>query len=727
MAHDDDRDLTPADPAATDLAVDIGSSPKAPKPSLRTPRVAAWGLALLIALATLATFRGALDAGFSDFDDPQYVVHNPQVLGGLSVDGIRWAFTRAHSDNWHPLTWMSHMLDVSLFGLDPRGHHATSLALHALNAALLFAWLLRVSRRAGWSLLVAALFALHPLRVESVAWIAERKDVLSGCFFLLTLLAYTHYAVSPTRRAYGLVLLSFGLGLLAKPMLVSLPLLLLLLDRWPLERTRSFPPEWELWKEKLPLFALSLASALVTLWAQSIGGTVKSLEFISLPDRVWNAALSVWTYLGQFVWPERLAFFYPHPALVDAGSGLGLAARGAIALLALVAVTLLALRSAERAPWWIVGWGWMLVSLAPVIGIIQVGAQAHADRYTYLPLIGPVVALMYGADRALAARAESRGRAAVRVWRGCTAAALTLACAALALRSAEQVRVWQTSERLYLHALDVTEQNYIAAFNLGALASGAGDEARAIGFYELALGMRADYAPAHSNLGVAYDRLGETARAEHHYLEALALDPRLTQAALNLGGLYLAREQWAQARAHFERARAARPDLARPHEALGELHAMQGDPAEALEHFAAAVERSPGSAVLHARLASGYEALRREREAIGAYRDALAWDPALLVAQNGLANLLATAENESLREPARAIELARRANEATGYRNPTFLMTLALAHAAADEHQEAGRQRDRALGFAKPHEREALRRRFELGARAGAAQGSADA
>ncbi|MDP6977837.1 MAG: tetratricopeptide repeat protein [Myxococcota bacterium] len=674
------------------------------------------GVVLVLVLATLIAYAGVLNNGFTSFDDPQYITSNPQVRAGLTAESVRWAFTHAYSDNWHPLTWLSHMVDVSSFGLDPRGHHAMSVVLHVINGVLLFALLLRLTARRIPSALCAAFFLLHPLRVESVAWAAERKDVLSGLFFFLTLLAYAHYVERKSKRRYAIALAAFALGLLAKPMLVSLPLVLLSLDRWPLERTGTFPPERHYWIEKLPFFALSILSACVTLWAQSIGGTVKSLEFISPLDRISNAATSVWIYFAQTLWPRDLAFFYPHPALVDDGAFLGLTARGVVGVLALIGVTWLVLRRADREPWWCVGWFWMLATIAPVIGIVQVGAQAHADRYTYLPFVGVGIALVFGVGRLLRQSPDpaqtDTGIAGTTVERGFAAAAIA-AVGIYGFMSADQVAVWRSSERLYQHALDVTDNNYIAAFNLGALASSAGDHARAISYYSAALGMRPNYGAAHSNVGVAFDRAGDLDRAAHHYREALRLEPRLARTAINLGSLHRARGELEAARTQYQRALEARPDLALPHEVLGELEMELGKFEAALSRFEAAVAIAPRRADLRARLAEALADLGNEARAIGQYEAALERDPELLVAINALARLLATAADPTLRDPQRALEWAKQASHATHGQNPTFLMTLALAHAAAGEHDEARRQRDRAIGFAKPAEREALRTVFD--------------
>ncbi len=669
-------------------------------------------IGLVLGLACLGAYANVLANDFVSFDDPKYVLDNPQVRLGLSAEGVHWAFTHAYSDNWHPLTWISHMLDVEWFGLDPRGHHAVGAALHAINAVLLFALLLRTSGRRWPSALCAALFALHPLRVESVVWAAERKDVLSAFFFLLTLIAYVRFCDRPTVRRYVPVAVLFSLGLLAKPMLVTLPVLLLLLDRWPLGRSPSLIPPARLFVEKIPLFALALLSGLVTLWAQSLGGTMKSLELVSLVDRVQNAAVAVVVYLQQILWPFDLAFFYPHPALVEGDAVLAFPARALLCTGVIAVITWAALRTAASVPVFAVGWLWFLVGLAPVIGLVQVGAQAHADRYTYLPSIGLTVAAVFGLHeikRRLSAGARERRRAIDR-----TVAVLALALlTALVLGTNRQVAIWRSSERLYQHALEVTSHNYIAAFNLGALASAQGAHATAIEFYRMALEMRPTYAAAHSNLGVALDHLGHADQAVGHYREALALDPRLTQAAINLGGQHALRGEHEIARGHYRAAIDARPDLALPLEVLGELEQRLGNLKAATSHFEDALAIEPGSTSLRAKLASALSANRDEAAAIRHYRIALEQQPDFLAALNALARLLATATPPSLRDGAEALQLAKRASRATGERNPTFLMTLSLAHLQAGHLEEAAQQRDRAIAFSPASDRAALAAEYE--------------
>jgi hypothetical protein len=408
-----------------------------------------------------AVFGRTVGHGFVNFDDPIYVTEVEPVRVGLNWSGVVWAFTHIHSHNWHPLTTMSHMLDCQLFGLQPGAHHFVNVLLHSVNVVLLFVLLPQITGRLWSSAFVAAIFAIHPLRVESVAWISERKDVLSGLFFVLTLFAYVYYTRKPNLGRYGTMSILFVCGLMSKPMLVTLPIILLLLDYWPLNRCQGSEvgdqkvsiPRWtKLLVEKIPLFVLSLASAATTLVVQNKGelGLI-SLEFLPFSWRIMNALLAYLIYIWQMIWPVNLALAYHHPGKLPLWQ-----AAGAAALLIAVTLGVFALR--KRSPYLIVGWGWYLIMLLPVIGLVQVGGQAHADRYTYLPQIGLYIAAAWGiVDLA-------------RLWRyhrPVLAVAAAIIISALSLRAANQVWYWHDSERLWRHTLAVTTENDVAHLGLG--------------------------------------------------------------------------------------------------------------------------------------------------------------------------------------------------------------------------------------------------------------------
>lgn len=458
-------------------------------------------LAVLLA-ATAWAYAPVQDAAFINFDDDDYVYNNPAVRAGLTSQGALWAFNTAHASNYHPLTWISHMMDVALFGLNPGAHHSMNVFLHLLNVALLYALIVSATRRGWAALAVAALWALHPLHVESVAWISERKDVLSALFFLLTLLAWVWYARRPGIWRYLLALLLLALGLLAKPMLVTVPCVLLLVDWWPLGRMQSVRDFKRLLLEKGPFFLLAAGSVLATLWAQGGAGAMASLEELPLGARLANVPVAYATYLWKTLWPAGLGIFYPfvRPPLWLATA----------CLLGLLAVTALLWRVRGRDPWGLMGWLWFLGTLAPVIGIVQVGGQAWADRYSYIPHIG----LMWGAVWAASAAASRLQARQAQQLRTAMGLGLALLCGILAWGAQAQARHWQDSETLYRRTLDVTHDNYMIHYNLAVHYRGQGRLAEAIGQYEAALRIAPDYFKALNNLA---------------YLLAAAPDPALRE------------------------------------------------------------------------------------------------------------------------------------------------------------------------------------------------------
>ncbi|HYV17450.1 MAG TPA: tetratricopeptide repeat protein [Verrucomicrobiae bacterium] len=470
-------------------------------------------LALLLALATLAVFARVVGFELLNYDDPLYVTANPHVQEGLTVAGVGWAFTTFTAANWHPLTWISLMLDASIGGIDPRVFHLTNVVLHLANVLLLFLLLDRLTGSPYRSAVTAALFAIHPLHVESVAWVAERKDVLSTLFLLLTLLAYAGFVERPGPvRRLGVVLM-FALGLLAKPMLVTLPVLLLLLDAWPLRRKE---PWRRLVLEKAPLFAMSIATGVVTIVAQRHAETVGSLAGYPLGVRVANAIVATVTYLGQTMWPTRLAVFYPHP-------GASLAAWKVIVSSAiLAALTFGAIRFRRSRPYLLIGWAWYLVTLAPVAGIVQVGWQARADRYTYIPLIGIFLAAVWAISDRIGERPAF------------LASLATAVVVLLGIGAFVQTGHWRDSETLFRHALAVTDDNAVAHLNLGTALLRRHQLAEAEEHFTEAVRINPAFAEAHSNLGVALGRQGRTDEAILEFRRALELQPDYPDARRNL-------------------------------------------------------------------------------------------------------------------------------------------------------------------------------------------------
>ncbi len=496
-------------------------------------------IALLLAAATLAVYAPVTGHRFIDYDDDAYVVRNPMVLGGLSLGAARWAFTTRAASNWHPLTWLSHQLDVSLFGLDPGRHHLTSLLLHAANAVLLFLFLRACTGAAGASAFAAALFALHPLHVESVAWVAERKDVLSTLFWLATLGCYLRYLRRPAAWRFLAVVLALGLGLLAKPMLVTLPLVLLVLDWWPLGRiTRRALAGGGLGRvllEKVPLLSLAAASSVITYRVQAEYGAVEPGTVLTLPGRLADAAVACVTYLGKTVWPSSLAFFYPRPP------GGFPAGRVLASALLLGALSLAAAMLARRGPWLAAGWLWFLGTLVPVSGLlVKVGAQALADRYTYVPLVGIFLMIAWS----LPAPRGVHRRAAL-------AAGGVVLLVFLSLAARAQVGHWKDSESLYRHALSVTRDNWIAENALGVLLTMQGRDAEAMEHYRAVVRIEPEYAKGRFNLGLALARRERYEDAAAQFREALQLDPGYVKAEINLGLALTRLGRWVEAVEHY--------------------------------------------------------------------------------------------------------------------------------------------------------------------------------
>jgi len=610
---------------------------------------------LFLVVATSAVYGDLRTHQFINYDDGVYVTDNPPVQDGLTLKGLSWAFTTLHAANWHPLTWLSHMLDCQLFGMHPGGHHLTSLLFHLANTLLLFLWLQRTTGALGPSFLVAALFALHPLHVQSVAWVAERKDVLSTFFWLLTMWAYVWYVESPGFRRYLLVLVCFILGLLAKPMLVTLPLVLLLLDYWPLHRwtpkraatvspakkgpSRKRPSRASrdrktqqgvsikrlVW-EKAPLFALAALFSMVTIYAQKEGGAIWTLQTLPIPNRLANALVAYMSYLGQMFWPAHLAVFYPLPGH-NLPIWLALAAG-----LALAALTFLALRQARRHSYLPVGWLWYLGTLLPVIGLVQVGKQAMADRYTYVPLIGLFIMLAYGmAD--LAARWRAR-RFLLPVGAGVVLSALMI-CTWV------QVSYWRDSISLYEHTLKVTGSNPLIQSNLGFALAAQGQMDQAIAHYGEALRLQPDLAETHNILGVALAAQGKMDQAMAQYAEALRLKPDLAEAHNNLGLALAAQGQMDQAMTQYAEALRLNPDLAEAHNNLGLALAAQGQMDQAVAQYAAALRLNPDLAKAHNSLGLALAAQGQTDQAVAQYAQALRLKPGYAEAHNNLGLALA--------------------------------------------------------------------------------------
>jgi protein O-mannosyl-transferase len=583
---------------------------------------------LLLAVVTLAVYNPVNRHPFVNYDDDGYVTENPHVRQGLTLDTIRWALTSTAQANWHPLTWMSHALDVSLFRLNPAGHHFTSVLLHVVNVILLFLLLIWATDRLGPSLFIAALFALHPINVESVAWIAERKNVLCTTFFLLTLAAYGWYAKEPNWKRYLAVVLLFAAGLASKPMVITLPFVLLLLDYWPLQRVRDASsgsheeltslPWLKLVIEKLPLLALSCASAVITVRAQQTVGAVRSSAQFPLSVRMANATYAYAMYLWKMLWPARLAPVYPHP-------GDTLAAwRVIVAVIVLIAITATVLRS-RRHRYLLVGWLWFLGTLVPVIGLVQVGDAAMADRYAYLPLIGIFVMISFG----IADLADQRKFGIVST----IAAAVVLM--ALAASTYRQISYWQSSRDLWSHALAVTQNNFIAEDNLGGALILEGKEEEAHPHFEAAARINPRDPMSHSNLGTYYQTHNQMPQAIEQYQAAIAFTSSpglLAQTYANLGAAQRSLGEDEEARRNFDESLRLNPNQFNAWLGKGLLAQKHGQIEEAIRDLSRSIELQP-TAEAYLELGRTLAHTGRVTEAMGAYQQALKLSPDLKEAQ----------------------------------------------------------------------------------------------
>lgn len=691
------------------------------KPSVsESPRTGWWALAL--ALGTLALFAPVRNFAFVNFDDDVFVFANDMVRQGFTWEGVKWAFLSADIDYWRPLSWLSHMLDVELFGLRAGGHHVTSVLIHAANAALLFLALHCLTRRLLPSVVVAALFAWHPLHVESVAWVAERKDVLCAFFWFLGLWCYAGYVESPSRRRLVAVAACLALGLMSKPMILTFPFLLLLLDVWPLRRA-EFTGDWRefirrfrpLVLEKLPLFALVALAAAATYIAQRNVGAMMSETVHPLSARLANALVSYARYLGLTVWPVDLAILYPMPDQWPAG-----VIAGALALLA--GVSWLVVRRLDREPWLAVGWFWFLGTLVPVIGLVQVGNQSIADRYTYVPLVGVFLALVWAVD------GFQRGHRQYFHALGWCAVVLFALCGSATRRALPH---WRDGITVFEQAVRVTRNNFVAMTNLGNNLARAGRHAEAIELYQRSLRARPDNAETHYNLASSLADTGQPQAAERHYREALRCHPGHARAHNNLANLLSDTGRVPEAITHYEESLRLSPGNIEARFNYGITLADLGKPSEAIAQFEEAVKRQPAFTRARLQLVSLYAALGKANEARAHNEELLRHDPAspqghfnagslasargdwaeavrhwqetlrvkpdFLPALHRLAWTHAAQPSASVRNPKAALELAGQFIRLTSPQNPEALDLLAVAHAAGGAFELAAQHAQQAL------------------------------
>jgi tetratricopeptide (TPR) repeat protein len=592
-------------------------------------------LCLLLLMVTLSVYWQVQDYDFVNFDDPKYVIENSYVQEDMTLKSIIWAFTTVHMGSWHPLTWLSHMLDYQFYGMKPGWHHLTNLFFHILSTILLFFVLKKMTGSFWKSGFVAALFALHPLHVESVAWVSERKDVLSTFFWMLTMLGYIWYVEHPAVNRYLLVVVLFTLGLISKPMLVTLPFVLLLLDFWPLYRFRFHQPEssgnskqrsilFRLIWEKVPLFILVAIISALTFYAQKQGGAIASFDFIPLKVRIANALVSYVKYIGKMIYPSNLAVFYPHPGMLPWWKITG-------ACLLLVSISFLAIKVIKQSPYFAVGWLWYLGTLVPVIGLVQVGTQSIADRYTYIPLIGLFIIIAWGIPELFVRWRHLRIEATILV---------TVLLLILMAVTWKQLGYWKDSVTLFDHTLKVTSKNWLSHNNLGTALNKKGRTEEAIHHYLEALHIKPNFEEAHYNLGNALNKQGRTEEAIHHYLEAVSTEPDYEEAHYNLGLLLNKEGRTEEAIHHYLEALRIKPDFEKAHNNLGNALDKQGRTEEAIHHYLEALRIKPDFKEAYNNMGVALFGKGDIEGAIACFQDALRIKPDYVQAKNNLKNVL---------------------------------------------------------------------------------------
>jgi tetratricopeptide (TPR) repeat protein len=578
-------------------------------PTKLASRLDLW-ICIGLLIAIFAVYAQVATHAFINFDDPIYVTENPQVRAGLTSDGVVWAFTTFHDSNWFPLTWLSHMLDVQLFGLDSGWHHLINVLLHALSTLLLFIVLRRITGARWPSAFVALVFAIHPLHVESVAWIAERKDVLSTLFWMLTLLAYSNYVRQPTRQRYLLTLFIFCLGLMAKPMLVTLPVVLILLDLWPLRRGVRLV-------EKIPFFIASLASSVIAFVAHQQGGAVATLEVIPVASRIENALITYVVYILKTFWPTHLAIFYPYPLQ-------SLIVPAILSAIALSVITVLVVLAYKQRPYLAVGWFWYVVTLLPVIGIIQTGSQARADRYTYIPMIGFTIALTWAAVDLL------------KPWHRMLAALAAFAGLALLTLTWFQVATWRDDISLYRHAIAAVPGNYIAYYNLASALEAQGQTDEAVIQLREAVRARPYYVPARAELGQLLAAQGHTDEALQELQAAIRLRPDDPIAHYRLGSVLGSLGRANEAASEFAETVRLQPNNPDAHYNLALALAQQDHIADAAREFAATIGLRPDDADAHFNLGISLARLGQLDGAIQQFNETLRLRPDYAPARQAL-------------------------------------------------------------------------------------------
>jgi len=648
-------------------------------------------LCVALGLSTWALYLPSIRFDFLGYDDQQYVTENPHIRAGLTARGLVWAFGY-HAGNWHPLTWISHMLDCQAYGLHPAGHHLTNVLLHTATTVLLFLVLSRMTGTLWRSAAVAALFGWHPLHVESVAWVAERKDVLSGFFFMLTLGAYAGYVTRVERNKevqsrlfwYFISFFFFALGLMSKPMVVTLPFVLLLLDYWPLKRFQlpiaNNKLLFRLFLEKVPFLLLAAIACVLTVMAQTRAHAVVSTAGLPIPNRIAHALISYVHYLSAMFFPRHLAVYYPYGTVTSI-------AKIIAAVVVLGLISAVAIRFARGSPYLLVGWLWFLGTLVPVIGLVQVGEQAWADRYTYLPGIGIFMAVVWAVAGKLQAPNPKLQRTskpqipnhefeAVPAHFGFGAAMVALIGVGLLALTSVQLRYWKNTRTLFEHAATVTRDNYMAATLLGSLYAKEGKLDEAIDRYKTALGWKRGYPEAHFFLGNALDQQGKIDAAIAEYKQALWFKPMQEQTHIFLGAALAKQRKFDDATFHYLAALNLNPESAVAHNNLARVLQSEGRSDEAMEHYSAALKFDPGLAQAHNNFGVLLLARGKTAEGVRELREALQLNPGDLETESNLA--LALNQQQQWSEAAEWFgkALEKRSNDA----NAQYQFAVALVH-----------------------------------------------
>lgn len=697
-------------------------------------------VAAILVLVTSAAYEPVRNCEFVDYDDDVYVTANSNVNKGLNWDSVRWAFTEPYIANWHSLTWLSHMVDCQIFGLEPQGHHLVSLLIHIANVLLLFFILAAMTRSIWPSAFVAVIFAIHPLHVESVAWIAERKDVLSTLFFLLTVAAYIRYTSHPSIRRYILIVVFFILGILSKSMVITLPFVLLLLDYWPLNRLEfepgrikhSFAKLKQLVIEKIPLFLLSAACGVITYLVQKSAGAMKPTDIVAPAARLSNAMVSYLRYIGKILYPHDLAALYPFPA-----GGMPLW-QGVVAFLILILITAGVIYLARKRRYLATGWFWYVGTLMPVIGLVQIGAQSMADRYTYLPLIGFSIMFVWPIAEFVTRRKYLKVSAAVL-------AAVIIAAMILSTRT--QIGYWKDSLTLFSHAVKVTQNNFIMHNNLGSVLQKHGQPEEALIEYEKAIEINKSYHRAilnkakalrdmnkleeaavifqqvadtaknpydpYFNLGLTYNKLGNYKIAIEYLQKALRIYPNKSEAVYQLA-LALARSgEYDDALIEFEHALELAPDWPEVHYNLAAIYIRKGKEDLAVQQCLLAIKFKPDYTKARMSLAYTYLSMGQVSQAIEQYGKILEIEPKNAMVMNDLAWIFAGTKDNKLRNPQQAVEYAQKACELTDYQDPSILDTLAKAYASAGNFEEAVTVLEKALKLADSANKSELAKKIQ--------------